>query len=733
MKNLALFILVTTLFLPLNAQKKVAIYWDVSMSMSDRHLDRELTYLDNYFKKNQSADVILKIFSNDIIQEGKYTVKNGDCSFLKNELKDVIYDGATSYASLFNNNVDEYLIFTDGTENMNKFKPPTTKPIHIITSVKSSNAINLKLMADLSSGSFVFLSHDINKPKKRNIVENNDEIVEEGMVTGIVTDLANALPGVDIINRRSLEGTTSSKDGSYKIEASEGDVLVFTFLGKETVRVRVSKVKNIDVAMTNINEALEEVEVVGQREKEEVVNLGGIAVDKKRLGYAVETISKENMPKTATNLGNSVNGQFSNFNLPNDVSGKVDISQFLGRGKNMSVALSQYGIVVIDGVPIEQQELGYGRGGTIVGVGNNNIIDPETIVSVSYLKGLAATNKWGTRGRNGVLLITTVNGVKGKSAKKKDVKLGTTATYTGNAENIAELANTSYIEALKESTSIEQAFDGYLEQRKIHGNNAEFYIDVHDYFKGWNNTLLSKRVLSNVYEIAFNDAKMLRALAFKQQENGYFDEALISFKRVLKLEPKQVRSYRDVAMAEVYVGNFKEALKMYNNLDKNRGVSNVNTSGLKKTIANDAKHLIMKHGKALDLSGINDNYNRKLNYKSRIIFEWNDLDAEFDLTVINPQKRFFTWSHTNTENYQRIQQEKETGYGLEEFYLTDSDIGGWTFNMKYYGKTSKDESPTYIKATIYNNFGTSRETKQIKVIRLDKQNIEQTVAKLTVN
>jgi len=154
---------------------------------------------------------------------------------------------------------------------------------------------------------------------------------------------------------------------------------------------------------------------------------------------------------------------------------------------------------------------------------------------------------------------------------------------------------------------------------------------------------------------------------------------------------------------------------------------------MNKTITNETKNLIALHGNQLNTQGINQKFLRPIKYKARIIFEWNNLNAEFDLNIINPQKRFFTWSHTIAENSQRILQEKELGYGLEEFYLTSSDLGEWTFNMNYFGNNSKLDEPTFVKITTYKNFGSANETKDIKVVRLHKKDIEQTVIKLNVN
>ncbi|NNK87611.1 MAG: TonB-dependent receptor plug domain-containing protein, partial [Flavobacteriaceae bacterium] len=444
----------------------------------------------------------------------------------------------------------------------------------------------------------------------------------------------------------------------------------------------------------------------------------------------VESISDDQVSDLDTNLKGAVSGQFTNFEVKNDVYSKTDISQFLGRGRNMSILLNQYGLVVIDGVPLAHSDSGFGG----IAYSQDNIINPDMIENITYLKGLAATNKFGTIGRNGVLLITTKNAAVVKGVESKPaLPQGTTATYSGNAEIISALPNEPYIDVMKTAGTVNEAFSTYLKQREIHGKSPYFYIDSHDYFKGWNNDLISDRILSNVFEIAGDDAKVLRIVAYKQQENGDFREAVNTLERIVKLEPRQSQSYRDLALGYGMAGYHQQALELYKRIDKGLNVGSADFTGLNRTILNEVKNLVSLHGNALDLIGLNDRFKRPVRYKSRIVFEWNDLDTEFDLNIVNPQNRFFTWSHTQAENSQRILQQHEEGFGLEEFYLTDGDTGEWKFNMKYYGKTSNDKSPTYIKITTIKNFGSPQQTTDIDVVRLSKQDIEQTVVRLNLN
>lgn len=722
------------------SQKKVTIYWDASYSMKERQLDSELQFLDNYFQKNKNTNVKLVMFSNVIILQENYEIKNGNWDNLKNELKDTIYDGATSYSSLFNDDYDKCFLFTDGIENLDILKPTTNKPIHIVSTLPNSNSINLKLIADLSSGSYVYLTKQFDIPEHKEKMEQFSLSKNDGYVTGFISGVEGSLENVSIINKSTSQGIASGTNGSYRIEAKENDVLVYTYLGKKTVNIRVANVNSINISLENIDVNLDEVVVTAENSKEELVNTGNTKVDKKRLGYAIESIGSDEISSIDTDVKQAVAGQFSNLQLKNNgASSKVDLSQFLGRGNNMTILGNQYGLVVLDGVPLQTSDSSiFNKKGVNAfnqqnGATSLSHINPDMIVDITYLKGLAATNKYGTIGRNGVLLITTKNAVGDKATKERTVNLGTTSTYTGNAKFISELADTPYINKLRLSKTIDNAFNIYLEQRETYGGQPEFYLDVYDYFKGWNNEILSERVLSNVYEIAFDNVDVLRALSYKQQAEKNYNGAIITLKQVLKLKPTQSQSYRDLALAYTYAKNYSDALKIYNNIDKNIGVNNSNFNGLKKTITNDAKSLISRHKSVLNASGVNPLYLRQIRHRARIIFEWNNLNSEFDLNIINPQKRFFTWSHTRAENLNRIQQELEQGYGLEEFYLTSSDVGEWTFNIKYYGNYANDDEPTYVKITTYKNFGSANETKDIQVIKLAKKNIEQTVSKVVVN
>ena len=215
MKRLILVVVFSMFLMHINAQKSVSLYWDASYSMLDRNLEKELQFLDNYFKAKPNIDVKLTMFSNDIILKETFRVNEGSWESLKEELTNTIYDGATVYDNLFNDETDEYLIFTDGIENMNKFQLKTPKPFRIISSSPNTHVIELKLQADLLGGTFIYLTDEVYRPKLtvNKTTEQMVEPVDQGIVNTNtqqkVEKLPENLPAIEFVASVAVNGISS--------------------------------------------------------------------------------------------------------------------------------------------------------------------------------------------------------------------------------------------------------------------------------------------------------------------------------------------------------------------------------------------------------------------------------------------------------------------------------------------------------------------------------------------
>ena len=614
--------------------------------MIDRNLDNDLDYLNEYFLKNSNTKVSLVKFSNDIILKETYSIKNSNWLDLKKELQSTTYDGSTNYNKIKTSKTDEVLLFSDGYTYDTKF-PKINSPLIVISSNKEYNTDFLKTITKGSKKEFINLK----------TIQSDKLITSEfKTINGRVSDENGYLSDVTVISRGNNTQTVTDSLGNFSIEAQNRGILEFRYIGKNTILSRVSESPVKNIYMTDGNMVLDE--LVLENKKQEIVDNGYGKLDKKRLGYSVETLAGDKIIPSNTNVKDAVAGKFAGVKIgAND-----DLSQFVGRGRYTTILGNQYGLVVVDGLAIKQSNSSMGAGF----IADTGFINPENIESVTYLKGLAATNIYGSDGSNGVLLIKTKTG-SSSFKKKKKRQLGNTPTYIDDTE-IEEIIDKPYIKEISKTRTIEEAYKMYLSQRELYGKDINFFFDIASYFKNWNNPYLVKRILSNVLEInKILNLEILRVLAYKYDEFEMFEESINVYEQLISFEPSESQSYRNLALSYQLNKQFREAQEIYNKIHYNQ-YSEVNSfNGLKQTINAEYKNLIALHNSTLLATNIPEFYKKKAEYDTRIIFEWSHFDAEFDLQIVNPQKRYFTWSHTQKEEASRFMKETSQGYGLEEF------------------------------------------------------------------
>ena len=462
--------------------KKVTLLWDTSYSMIDRNLDNDLDYLNEYFLKNSNTKVSLVKFSNDIILKETYSIKNSNWLDLKKELQSTTYDGSTNYNKIKTSKTDEVLLFSDGYTYDTKF-PKINSPLIVISSNKEYNTDFLKTITKGSKKEFINLK----------TIQSDKSITSEfKTINGRVSDENGYLSDVTVISRGNNTQTVTDSLGNFSIEAQNRGILEFRYIGKNTILSRVSESPVKNIYMTDGNMVLDE--LVLENKKQEIVDNGYGKLDKKRLGYSVETLAGDKIIPSNTNVKDAVAGKFAGVKIgAND-----DLSQFVGRGRYTTILGNQYGLVVVDGLAIKQSNSSMGAGF----IADTGFINPENIESVTYLKGLAATNIYGSDGSNGVLLIKTKTG-SSSFKKKKKRQLGNTPTYIDDTE-IEEIIDKPYIKEISKTRTIEEAYKMYLSQRELYGKDINFFFDIASYFKNWNNPYLVKRILSNVLEINKN-------------------------------------------------------------------------------------------------------------------------------------------------------------------------------------------------------------------------------------
>ena len=226
---------------------------------------------------------------------------------------------------------------------------------------------------------------------------------QEKTITGTVFDETGLpLPGVNIVVDGTARGVQTDFDGNFVIKASEGEILVFSYLGFEEQRIVVAKANAINVSMVASVSALDEV----------VVTALGIKRKPKELAYATTEIKNEALVQAApVNVASALVGKSSGLNVNFNNNG-VNPSTTVRLRANNSLSNNNDALIVIDGVPQSGGALGD--------------LNPGDIESVNILKGASSVTLYGSAGANGALIITTK---KGKNNQKLNVDFNSSVTF----------------------------------------------------------------------------------------------------------------------------------------------------------------------------------------------------------------------------------------------------------------------------------------------------------------
>jgi TonB-linked SusC/RagA family outer membrane protein len=255
---------------------------------------------------------------------------------------------------------------------------------------------------------------------------------QEKTITGNVTDQSGLpLPGASVVVKGTATGTQTDFDGNYTIQASTGQVLVYSYVGQKKQERTVGSANTINVQLLEDATALEEV----------VVTALGIKREKQALGYAVSEVDSESLEQRAEgDIARVLSGKASGVRIQQQSGVSGSGTSVIIRGFN-SFSGSNQPLFIVDGVPFSSDT---NSQGSFVD-GNNGSsrfldIDPNNIENVSVLKGLAAATLYGTQGRNGVILITTKAGSTKGGPKKTEISV-TSSMFVNKIASLPDYQN----------------------------------------------------------------------------------------------------------------------------------------------------------------------------------------------------------------------------------------------------------------------------------------------------
>ncbi len=241
-----------------------------------------------------------------------------------------------------------------------------------------------------------------------------NELLIDRTVSGIVKDAetGEVLPGVSVIEKGTTKGAHTDGDGRFSLTVSDNATLVVSFLGYKSQEIVVGNRTVINVSLVSDAQELGEVLVVGY----------GTQTKKEFTGAASRVLQEDLKDIPVQSFDQALIGRASgvNVSLPNGQLNNAPVIRI--RGVN-SISLSSYPLFVIDGIPVTSGDVS-----SNATVPNNPLADinPSDIESIDVLKDAASTSIYGSRGANGVILVTTKRGKEGNARVTYDGWYGIT-------------------------------------------------------------------------------------------------------------------------------------------------------------------------------------------------------------------------------------------------------------------------------------------------------------------
>ena len=298
---------------------------------------------------------------------------------------------------------------------------------------------------------------------------------QDKVITGKVTDAKDAsdMAGVTVTAKGSKVATVTKPDGTYSIAVPAGtNVLVFSSVGFTTQEIAIAGKSSVDVSLTVNNASLGEIVVVayGTRRRGDLTG-------------AVTSVNAKDFQKGNINSPEQLlQGKVAGLQVTSGGGSAGGGSLIRIRGGS-SLNASNDPLIVIDGVPVE--------GNSIAGSGNLlNTINPNDIESMSVLKDASATALYGSRASNGVLIITTKKGAKGK------VKFNYNTMFSlGTVGETVDVMSGDDIRRIINENAATTGSNTY--KNLLGSSNTDWQDEIFQEAFGWDNNISATGALGN--------------------------------------------------------------------------------------------------------------------------------------------------------------------------------------------------------------------------------------------
>ncbi|MBT8209632.1 MAG: carboxypeptidase-like regulatory domain-containing protein, partial [Eudoraea sp.] len=502
---------------------------------------------------------------------------------------------------------------------------------------------------------------------------------ETKIVRGMVTDGRNPIEDVNISIADKGTNTFSDASGRYSIEAEVGDIISYSYQGLKSAEIMVEDVTRIlnPVLVPDVNQ-LEEVIVLGSNRKSQKELALEYKLNKRLIRTAYGYLDADTAPGLIRFLDESqinnvalcildvLRAEFPGVRVVGNCTGAF--GQSVGGQLTNITGQVGSGEIALPGTLVNASGPNSSATGKVFVRGTNSITNPRSAVfdidgqiftdapiwidvrnikRMAVLNNFATTTMYGSIGAGGVVVVNTITG-NPKSNKITDYARLRNNYVAGKILTQEEISKNAprYLRELQDAPSKAEALSVYDKNKSIYSSSPFFVLDAYRMFTDiWKDTKLADSMIeANAYLFQKN-AVLLKALGYLYQEQGRTQKALEVYKEVMKLRPNYAQSYVDMANAYRDVNNAKQAAAMYTRFQYmiDQDLIEPDTTVFMPLFEREYNNLLFLNKNAVvDSQKASSLYVAEEDFQgTRLVFEWNDSETEFELQFVNPGDQYY--------------------------------------------------------------------------------------------
>jgi len=731
----------------------IGLIWDNSLSAKTRDLRKELDLLEAYFQKIKNTKVTLYLLNYTFEKQKEFVISNGNWAELKTFLQNTKYDGGTRFSQIKLPNHDEYLLFSDGLSSLSENTlPKTKKTIYTITSSVSADFAFLNFSSMQTGGNFINLNqlnleNALDKLTNNNLkflgIKENFTITDLFPMIGSSVSGSFSFSGISLNPKNEITLLFGYENGAVLERKITLDASV-----QKTEDVNIEKlwaqkkIANLDLQYAKNSE---EIELLGKKYGIITKNTSLIVLEDIRdyIAYDIvpptelraefDRIKKQENESRLAQQKNNWQNVASYFDALNSWW-KKDVRYVITKPmpkpkKRKSPTVAYNEPVMIEERQTESEMISKDKESdgshldeivvTAYNVQRSKMAISSSVTTVSASQISEKSERSFSNQLQGKVSGVDIEEVSANYSVTDTLDFGYERFHV-NPQVKSWNPDRLYLKALA-SASKEKQYDLYFELRKEQERNPSYYFDVAHFFYNQGDTEKALQVLSNIADLGLENHQLYKTLTYTLRQWNAFDDGLFTAKQVAKWRAHEPQSLRDYALALEDSGKNQEAFdQLIKALEVNYyGEMSGQYEGVEDIILMDINRL-MSEQSGLKTGKLDKKYMAKMPVDIRIIMNWNLMDVDLDLHIIEPTGEECYYGHRDTEAGARFSKDFTQGYGPEQYLIRNAVKGKYQIKTNYFGESELTENgPATVMVEIYTTKA-GKTTKTLKTIQLGK-------------